>query len=85
MQPTFRVQFAFIVLVNLWLVYYRVFKIKGADRILNRSKGRHTVRCRSLADVLWRLEASGHLLHSVTVNPFSSPSIVLYVHSCYPT
>ena len=43
-QPTFRVQFGFIVLVTLWLVYYRVYKIKGADRILNRSKGRNTVR-----------------------------------------
>jgi hypothetical protein len=33
-QYTFRLQFAFVGLVTLWLLYYRIFRIKGADATL---------------------------------------------------
>ena len=39
-QWTFRLQFAFVGLLTLWLVYYRVYKVKGADDALTKVKRR---------------------------------------------
>lgn len=39
-QYTFRVQFALVGVVTLWLAYYRFYKVKYADAVLNSSKKR---------------------------------------------
>jgi len=42
-QPTFRLSFAFIGFVNLWLVYYRIYKVKDADAVLKVAKKKGSV------------------------------------------
>jgi MFS family permease len=42
-QWTFRISFAFVGLVTLWLVYYRVYKLQYADHQLRISKRRVSV------------------------------------------
>ncbi|GAA6017770.1 hypothetical protein JCM11491_004611 [Sporobolomyces phaffii] len=42
-QATYRVQFGFAVLIHIWLLYYRIWHIKDADKELRAAKGKQNV------------------------------------------
>ncbi|GAA5921234.1 hypothetical protein JCM1841_001646 [Sporobolomyces salmonicolor] len=42
-QATYRVQFGFAVIIHIWLLYYRLYKVKDADKQLRASKARQNV------------------------------------------
>ncbi|GAA5859566.1 hypothetical protein JCM5353_001507 [Sporobolomyces roseus] len=42
-QATYRVQFGFAVLIHIWLLYYRIWHVKDADKELRAAKGRQNV------------------------------------------
>ncbi|GAA6061809.1 hypothetical protein JCM10212_004865 [Sporobolomyces blumeae] len=42
-QATYRVQFGVAVLIHIWLLYYRIYHVKDADKQLRAAKGRQNV------------------------------------------
>ncbi|GAA5921231.1 hypothetical protein JCM1841_001645 [Sporobolomyces salmonicolor] len=42
-QATYRVQFGFAILIHIWLLYHRIFKVKDADKQLRASKRHQNV------------------------------------------
>lgn len=42
-QATYRVQFGFATLIHVWLLYYRIWHVKDADKELRAAKGRQNV------------------------------------------
>lgn len=42
-QATYRVQFGFAVILHVWLLYHRIFKIHDADRMIGGAKRRQNV------------------------------------------
>ena len=69
-QATYRVSFAFIALFILWLLYYRIWRIKGADEHIQKAKKQGNVSGYDIKSLKLALRFYWHRLFATAVGWF---------------